>query len=62
MIEPTRKKAILDAEKEFERKELLSRALAEKGAITSPVPVPVEREAVSERECPITPTDPRPVP
>lgn len=41
MIDVERKKAILQAEREFERKENLSRALAEKGvtligAITSP--------------------------
>ena len=41
MIDVERKKAILKAEQEFERKENLSRALAEKGvtligAITSP--------------------------
>ena len=41
MIDPERKQAILDAEREFERKENLSRALAEKGVtligrITSP--------------------------
>jgi hypothetical protein len=41
MIDVERKKAILQAEQEFERKENLSRALAEKGvtligAITSP--------------------------
>ncbi len=41
MIDVERKKAILRAEREFERKENLSRALAEKGvtligAITSP--------------------------
>lgn len=41
MIDVERKKAILEAEREFERKENLSRALAEKGvtligAITSP--------------------------
>lgn len=41
MIDVQRKKAILEAEQEFERKENLSRALAEKGvtligAITSP--------------------------
>ncbi|WP_309627113.1 hypothetical protein [Brevundimonas sp.] len=44
MIDVERKKAILEAEQEFERKENLSRALAEKGvtlvgAITSPAPV-----------------------
>lgn len=43
MIDVERKKAILEAEQEFERKENLSRALAEKGvtligAITSPAP------------------------
>ena len=41
MIDPERKKSILKAEREFERKEILSRALAEKGVtligkITSP--------------------------
>ncbi len=44
MIDNDRKQAILDAEQEFERKENLSRALAEKGVtligkITSPAPV-----------------------
>lgn len=44
MIDVERKKAILQAEQEFERKENLSRALAENGvtlvgAITSPAPV-----------------------
>ena len=43
MIDVERKKAILRAEREFERKENLSRALAEKGVtligkITSPEP------------------------
>lgn len=44
MIDVERKKAILQAEQEFERRENLSRALAEKGVtligrITSPPPV-----------------------
>lgn len=43
MIDNDRKKTILEAEREFERKENLSRALAEKGVtligkITSPPP------------------------
>lgn len=49
MIDVERKKAILQAEQEFERKENLSRALAEKGVtligrITSPPP-PEEPDA-----------------
>lgn len=45
MIDPTRKKAILDAEREFERHERLSQALAVSGItligrITSPAPEP----------------------
>jgi len=43
MVDVERKKAILQAEQEFERKENLARALAEKGVtligrITSPAP------------------------
>ena len=54
MIDVERKKAILKAEQEFERRENLSRALAEKGvtligAITSP--------AQPESETPIGPDD-----
>ncbi len=44
MVDVERKQAILQAEQDFERKENLSRALAEKGVtligkITSPAPV-----------------------
>ena len=52
MIDVERKKAILQAEREFERRENLSRALAEKGvtligSITSP-PCPEEEPPRSD--------------
>lgn len=52
MVDIERKKNILEAEREFERRENLSRALAENGVtligkITSPAPA--ERETPSER-------------
>jgi hypothetical protein len=51
MMDPMRKKAILDAEADFERKENLARALAESGVtligrITSKTPPPRPREGV----------------
>lgn len=54
MINVERKKAILDAEREFERRENLSRALADKGvtlvgAITSPPP---DRDPAGTRDDP----------
>ena len=53
MIDVERKKAILQAEREFERKENLSRALAEKGvtligAITSPAQPESEKPTGSD--------------
>lgn len=57
MIDVERKKAILQAEQEFERKENLSRALAAKGvtligAITSPPQMDVEPAAKPDGPAP----------
>lgn len=54
MIDVERKKMILQAEQEFERKENLSRALADKGVtlfgrITSPPPPEDAAEAVPDK-------------
>ncbi len=58
MIDADRKKSILKAEREFERKEVLSRALADRGItlvgkITSPDPESAAAEHVPVRRPPV---------